>query len=434
MEADLTLGLNTLWVVIAGILVFFMQAGFGMLESGFTRAKNAINILMKNMMDLSFGVLAFFLVGYAIMFGSGNGLFGWEGFALIGLPEVSNGVSTYAFFFFQAAFAATAATIVAGAIAERTKFFAYIIVSVLITALIYPVVGHWVWGGGWLSELGFSDFAGSTVVHSVGGWIALVAAIIIGPRIGRFDPKNKRDFDGHSIPLATLGTLILFIGWFGFNAGSQLAIDGESASVVGLILVNTTLAAMMGTIVALFISYLASGKTSAGLTLNGLLGGLVAITAGCASVTPGFAMLMGALGGATVYLATVLLETNKIDDVVGAFPVHGAAGVVGTLALGLFATEGGLLTGGGTELFMAQCVGVLAVAGWTIVVSGIILGALHATIGLRAKAEDEFAGLDMSKHGISAYPHFEHMIENGHGAASKKEAKAASIPAGSKPA
>lgn len=396
-------GLNTLWVIVAGILVFFMQAGFGMLEAGFTRAKNAINILMKNVMDLSFGVLGYFLIGYAIMFGAGQ-----VGFGLSGLPEINEdlGIPSLAFFFFQAAFAATAATIVAGAVAERTKLFGYLVVSFLITAVIYSFVGQWTWGGGFLAEAGFHDFAGSTVVHSVGGWCALVAAIFIGPRIGRFDPKKQKEFEGHNIPLATLGVLILWIGWYGFNPGSQLAIDGENAIAVSLIAVNTTLAAIAGTIATMLISTFSSGKTHAGLILNGALGGLVAITAGCDAVTPLSSLAIGTLGGITVFVITALLEKLKIDDAVGAFPVHGGAGVIGTLCVGLFATEGGLFFGGGMELLASQLYGILIVAGWTIATSILLLVAMKYTFGIRAKAEDELAGLDQIKHGLSAYPNF----------------------------
>jgi Amt family ammonium transporter len=363
---------------------------------------------MKNMMDLSFGVMGYFFVGFALMFGAGNAFMGQEWFALIGAPEVyGDSIATYAFFFFQAAFAATAATIVAGAIAERTKFYGYLVISILITAFIYPVVGHWTWGGGFLFEAGFQDFAGSTVVHSVGGWIALTAAIIIGPRIGRFDPSRKQEFTGHSIPLATLGVLILWFGWYGFNPGSQLAADGANASAVALIALNTTLAAAAGGITTMLSSTLMSGKPSAGLTLNGTLGGLVGITAGCDAVAPISAIIIGFFGGLAVYYATYLLEKLEIDDAVGAFPVHGAAGIVGTLCVGLFALDGGLLTGGGTTLLGSQIQGIIIVGLWTVLTSGAVLLVLKHTIGIRAEKEHEIAGLDESKHGISAYPDFE---------------------------
>lgn len=404
---DLILGLNTLWVLVSAILVFFMQAGFGLLEAGFTRAKNAINILMKNLMDLSFGVLMYFAVGYAIMFGEGTPFFGMEGFGLSNVPEVTNGVSTYVFFFFQAAFAAAAATIVAGAVAGRAKFWTYILISLAITSVIYPVVGHWGWGpGGWLSEAGFTDFAGSTIVHSVGGWLALVGAIMIGPRIGRFDKKNTRVFAGHNIPLAMLGVLILWFGWYGFNAGSQLAIDGQNALDVGLVALNTTLAAAAGGVTVLLLSWMLTNKASPGMTINGVLAGLVSITAGCAALGPQAAILTGMIGGITMYTASGLLEYWKIDDAVGAFPVHGAAGVIGTLCVGIFATDGGWMFTRSPELFLIQLKGVVAVALWAIGTGIVTFGILKLLIGIRVDLQQEHQGLDEAKHGISAYPHF----------------------------
>ena len=396
-----------MWVLLCAFLVFFMQAGFGMLEAGFTRAKSAVSVLMKNVMDLSFGVLGFFFFGYAFMFGDGNAFIGTHGFELLNLPPVTNGVATGAFFLFQAAFAATAATIVAGAVAERTKFLTYIVLSFVITAFIYPVVGHWIWGGGWLAERGFIDFAGSTVVHSVGGWLAVIAAAMVGPRLGRFDKEKKKDFNGHSIPLATLGVLILWFGWYGFNPGSQLAIASiADVNAVSLIAMNTTLAAAVGGIVAMTIVWLLTGKPQAGPTLNGVLGGLVAITAGCASVSPTGAIIIGALGGTVVFLATVLLAKIQIDDAVGAFPVHGAAGMLGTLAVGLFALDGGLFYGGGLSLLSVQLLGVVAVVSWVALTSVPILLILKKLFGLRVSESSEIAGLDEHKHGVSAYPDF----------------------------
>lgn len=404
-------GVDTLWVVVAAALVFFMQAGFAMLEAGFTRARSAINVLMKNLMDVSFGMIGYYLIGFTFMFGTGA-FIGSGGFGIEGIADPTGGnYSVYAAFFFQAAFAATAATIVSGAIAERAKFYSYVFISIAITVFIYPVVGHWVWGKGWLSTMAtpFTDFAGSTVVHSVGGWAALVAAIVIGPRIGRFDKKGRNgEFDGHNIPIAALGTFILWFGWYGFNAGSNLTISSvDAANAVGLIAVNTTLAAAAGAIATTLLSTILLGKPAAGIMLNGALGGLVAITAGCAAVNPASAILIGILGGVAVYFATELLDALKIDDVVGAFPVHGAAGVVGTLCVGLFALDGGLFFGGGAELLIAQIIGVVSVAAWVIVTSYIIISALKAVVGIRVSREDELAGIDITKHGIAAYPHFE---------------------------
>lgn len=409
MEAELIFGLNTAWVLLCAFLVFFMQAGFGMLEAGFVRAKNAINILMKNLIDLSVGIIGFFLLGFGLMFGPGNAFFGFENFAFLGLAEQINGVSGPAFFLFQAVFAATAATIVAGAVAERTKFLTYVLLSIIITSFIYPVVGHWIWHEtGFLAKLGFIDFAGSTVVHTVGGLISLVAAIFVGPRLGRFDLTQAKKFNGHSIPLATLGMLILWFGWYGFNGGSQLAIDGANANAIGLITLNTTLAAAAGGLVSLFALGLYTRKLQAGPTLNGTLGGLVAITAGCASVTPLAALGIGVLGGLAVQLATIVIARLKIDDVVGAFPVHGCAGIVGTLAVGLFALEGGLFYGGGLEQLGIQTLGILATICWTVGTASIVLFILKKVMKLRVSQEVELAGLDEHKHGVSAYPDFEH--------------------------
>ncbi len=404
-------GVDTLWVIVAAALVFFMQAGFAMLEAGFTRARSAINVLMKNLMDVSFGMIVFYLIGFTFMFGTGA-FIGMGGFGIEAIENpVEGSLSLFAFFFFQAAFAATAATIVSGAIAERAKFYSYVFISIAITVFIYPVVGHWVWGGGWLSTMAtpFHDFAGSTVVHSVGGWASLVAAIIIGPRLGRFDKKSgNSEFDGHNIPIAALGTFILWFGWYGFNAGSNLAISSvEAANAVGLIAVNTTLAAAAGAVVTTLLSTLLLGKPSAGIMLNGTLGGLVAITAGCDAVSPMSAITIGIIGGAAVYFATEMLATLKIDDVVGAFPVHGVGGIVGTLCVGLFATDGGLFLGGGTALFVTQIIGVVSVAAWVILTSYIVISVLKVTVGVRVSKEDELAGIDITKHGISAYPQFE---------------------------
>jgi len=400
-------GLDTVWVLLAAFLVLFMQAGFAMLESGFTQAKNAINIIMKNVLDISFGTLAFFIVGFGLMFGAGTGFIGTEGFMLEGISEVWGTIPTWAFFLFQAVFAATAATIVSGAVAERTKFGAYVIFSIVLTALIYPIIGHWIWGGGWLSELGFLDFAGSTVVHSVGGWAALAGIIVIGPRIGRFSKDfDQKRFSGHSIPLAALGVFVLWFGWFGFNAGSQLAAEGAAnANAIGLIALNTQLAAAAGAIGAMFVGWMRKGFASAGFTLNGVLGGLVAITAPCAFVSPPAAILIGLIGGAVVVWVAEVMEKAKLDDAVGAVPVHLGAGAWGTLAVGIFALDGGLFYGGGTELLGTQLTGVVAVGAFAFIASYFVFTLLKMLVGVRASKAEEERGLDF-KHGQAAYPDF----------------------------
>lgn len=400
-------GLNTVWVLIAAFMVFFMQAGFALVESGFTQSKNAVNIIMKNLLDVCFGSLAYFAVGFGLMFGAGTAFFGKEFFMMSGITEVWGTIPIWAFFIFQTVFAATAATIVSGAVAERTKFMAYVIFSVLITALIYPIVGHWIWGGGWLSTKGFIDFAGSTVVHSVGGWAALAGIIIVGARTGRF--KNYQDqkrFDGHNIPLAALGVFILWFGWFGFNPGSQLGAEGaDNANAISLIAINTQLGASAGVIGALVFGWLRKKVASAGFALNGALGGLVAITAPCAAVSPGAAILIGLIGGIVVVLVTELLEKLKLDDAVGAVPVHLGAGIWGTLSVGLFASEGGLFYGGGFGLLGVQVIGVLATGVFVFGVSLLLFKALAKTVGLRASRQEEESGLDL-KHGQAAYPDF----------------------------
>jgi ammonium transporter, Amt family len=406
-------GLDTVWVLMAAFLVFFMHAGFAMLEAGFTQAKNAVNIILKNFMGISTGMLAFFLVGFGLMFGAGNAFVGSEYFALSGVEAAWGSIPTGVFFFFQAVFAATAATIVSGAVAERTKFGAYVVFSMVLTALLYPVVGHWIWGGGWLAEQGFLDFAGSTVVHSVGGWAALAGIIVVGARKGRFkkDYDQKR-FDGHSIPLAALGVFILWFGWFGFNPGSQLAASGaENASAIGLIALNTQLAASAGAIAAVLVGYLMTKMVKAGFALNGALGGLVAITAPCAFVSPLAAIAIGLVGGVVIVLVAALLEKMRLDDAVGAVPVHLGAGIWGTLAVGLFAMEGGLFYGGGAALLGTQLTGVLAVGAFTFVSAYVVFRVIAATIGVRATEKQEEEGLDM-KHGQSAYPDF-NRLENG---------------------
>jgi Amt family ammonium transporter len=394
--------LDNIWVLIAAILVLFMQAGFMLVEAGLTRGKNVSNIVMKNIMDLSVGVLVFALVGFTIAFGEGNSLFGWKGWALN--PDYYDfaPLTLPTYFIFQVAFAATAATIVSGAMAERTKFRSYLFYTVFITGVIYPVVVHWVWGGGWLAELDtpFADFAGSTVVHGVGGWAALMGAMILGPRLGKYGPDGKpRAIPGHSIPMALLGVLILFIGWFGFNPGSELAAD----LAVMEIAVTTLIAAAAGAVTCMVTIWLVSGKPDVAMVGNGLLAGLVGITAGCAAVSNWGAFFIGAIAGIIVVFSVLFLDRVKIDDPVGAISVHGTAGAWGTLAVGLFATEGGLFYGDGGDQLLSQFIGVIAVFAFVVVTAGILFLAIKYTIGLRVSEEEEIQGLDVAEHGAPGY-------------------------------
>ena len=405
---------DTLWVLVAAFLVFFMQAGFAMVESGFTRAKNAVNILMKNLMDFSMGSIAYWAIGFAIMFGTGNAFMGTSGWfvpsdsGVFSALEWSS-VPTHAAWLFQLVFAATAATIVSGAMAERTQFKSYLIYSVFITGIIYPIVGHWIWGGGWLDGgivewLDVNDFAGSTVVHSTGGWLALTGAIVLGPRLGKYDSEGKpRPIAGHNLPLAALGVFILWLGWFGFNPGSEM---GASSATIAGIAVTTNLAAAAGAITAMITAWIFLGKPDAGMSLNGALAGLVAITAGCASVNPTSAAIIGALGGIVVVLSVLLFEKFRIDDPVGAISVHGTCGALGTILVGLFDSESGVFFGGGFGLLGAQIIGVLAVLVWCLVTGFVLFYGIKAITGLRVTEEEEQAGLDYEEHGASAYPDF----------------------------
>ena len=412
------LAIDTVWTLLAAILVFLMQAGFAMLETGLTRAKNAANILMKNLMDFSVGSLAFWAVGYALMFGASQaGLFGASGFFLAATSAAgTDGASTFAFWLFQAVFAATAATIVSGCVAERTRFPAYMVYSVFVTALIYPVVGHWIWGGGWLSNLGprFADFAGSTVVHSTGGWLGLAGAIVVGPRVGKYVRNGggltARAIPGHNLPLASLGVFILWFGWFGFNAGSTLA--GTDLSIA-LIALNTNLAAAAGAVAALFTAWLWFRKPDPTFALNGAIAGLVSITAGCAFVSPAMSVLIGLIGGVVVVLSVELLDkVCRIDDPIGAVSAHGVCGAWGTLAVGLFADEAiggvaGLFFGGGAAQLGVQFVGVLAVFAWSMAAGLALFAVIKGVMGLRVSRQEELRGLDIGEHGAEAYSGFQ---------------------------
>ena len=400
-----------LWTLIAAALVFFMQAGFALVEAGFTRAKNAINILMKNLMDFSMGSLVFWAVGFGIMFGATTtGWFGTSGFFLSDY-EVGGDPWVLAFWMFQCVFAATAATIVSGAMAERTRFPGYILYSVFVCGLIYPVFGSWAWGSllngsGWLEGLGFIDFAGSTVVHSVGGWVALAGAFVLGPRLGKFTKDGKvRPILGHNMPLAALGVFILWLGWFGFNPGSTTAASKD----IAMIFVNTNLAAAAGAVLAMLFSWIKFGKPEVSMSLNGALAGLVAITAGCANVTPLSSVIIGALAGILVVASVLFFDRIRIDDPVGAISVHGVCGAWGTLAAGLFN-----IGGTSAAIIGVQLLGIGACFLWAFPVGVVLFKAIDATIGLRVSPEEEIEGLDYMEHGGNAYPDFE-LISHGTG-------------------
>ncbi|MGB2929168.1 MAG: ammonium transporter [Desulfobacterales bacterium] len=391
------------WTLIAAALVFFMQAGFALVECGFTRAKNAINIMMKNLMDFSMGSLAFWAVGFGIMFGVTNtGWFGTSGFFLSDF-KVGGDPWVLAFWMFQVVFCATAATIVSGAMAERTKFIGYLLYSIVISALIYPVFGSWAWGSlfngnGWLEGLGFIDFAGSTVVHSVGGWAALAGAVVLGPRMGKYAKDGSiKPILGHNIPLAALGVFILWLGWFGFNPGSTTAANKD----IAMIFVNTNLAAAAGAIFAMFTSWIKFGKPEISMSLNGALAGLVAITSPCATVTPLSSIIIGAIAGIIVVLSVLFFDKIRVDDPVGAISVHGVNGAWGTLAAGIFN-----IGGTSAKIIGVQALGIVACFIWTFVTAFILFKIIDKTVGLRVSPEEEAVGLDHSEHAGNAYPDF----------------------------
>ena len=395
--------MGMLWMLLSGILVFFMQAGFTLVESGMTRSKNAVNIAMKNLLDICVGSLTYWIIGYSLMYGNtSNGWFFWSG--------LFQGEG--ADLFFQTMFAATAATIVSGAIAGRTKYSTYVIFSIVMTAIIYPISGGWQWqGNGWLSNLEtpFIDFAGSSIVHSVGGWAALVAAILVGPRIGKFVNGKVLPIPGHNQVLATLGVFILWLGWFGFNGGSQLAWGGSDAIAASNVVLVTNLSAAAGGLGALITTWIWYGKPHLAQTLNGALAGLVSITAGCGNMTSGGAFFAGLLGGIIVVFSIEFIEKKlKIDDAIGAASVHGVVGAWGTIVIGLWGVKGntpiGLFNGGGAAQLGSQIIGALSYAVWAIVLSWIILFTLKKTIGLRVSKDVEESGLDLAEHGTIAYP------------------------------
>ncbi len=417
--SELSTGLNTVWMLLAAMLVFFMQPGFALVEAGFTRTKNTANILMKNLVDFMFGSLLYWFVGFGLMFGLGS---------FVGQPHffnqemmdavIDNGLPIEGFLIFQTVFCATSATIVSGAMAERTKFSMYLLYTIFISVLIYPVSGHWTWGGGWLmnGEEGsfmmnlfgtpFHDFAGSAVVHSVGGWIALVGAAILGPRLGKYGKDGKsKAIPGHSLTLACLGVFILWFGWFGFNPGSQLAAStGTDQAAISHVFLTTNLSACAGGFLALVVSWFKFGKPSLSLTLNGVLAGLVGVTAGCDLVSPAGAVLIGAICGTVMIYAVEFIDhTLKIDDPVGASSVHGVCGSLGTILTGFLSVDGGLLYGGGFGFLGAQVFGALVIGLWAAGIGFVIFKVMDVVFGLRVTKRVEEEGLDVYEHGESAY-------------------------------
>jgi ammonium transporter, Amt family len=418
--ATMKVALDTVWVLVTAFLVFWMNAGFAFLESGLCRAKNAVNILAKNFIVFAASSIAFWVIGFGLMFGDGSdylyGMTGWflggadnspaMGEAYSGVFGSLNwtGVPLYAKFFFQLVFAGTAATIVSGAVAERIKFLSFIAFSFILVGVIYPLGGHWAWGGGWLADMGFLDFAGSTVVHSIGGWCALTGVMILGPRIGKFLPDGSvRPIPAHNMGMATLGTLILWLGWFGFNPGSTMAADANAIASIAL---NTNMAAAAGCLSACAVAWVALGKPDLSMILNGTLAGLVAITAPCSVVSVGSSVLIGLIAGVLVVYAVLFFDKVKLDDPVGALSVHLVNGVFGTLCVGLFATDGGLFFGGGAAKLMTQLTGVAAVGVATFLLSAVAWYLLKFTMGIRVSPEEEAEGLDIGEHGMDAYPGF----------------------------
>jgi Amt family ammonium transporter len=426
--ADLKVGMDTVWVLITASLVFFMNLGFALVESGFCRAKNTVNILSKNFIVFSISCLAFYIFGWGLMFGNGTPFIGFEGLFAMGGADNSpatgdayvgayksiawTGVPLNAKFFFQLVFAGTAATIVSGAVAERIKYLSFIVFSFLLVAFVYPITGHWIWGGGWLASAGFWDFAGSTVVHSVGGWAALAGVLVLGPRLGKYSADGKVNaIPPHSFTSGVIGCFVLWLGWFGFNPGSTMAVDPNA---IAHIFMTTNTAAFMGMLSATALNWTWEGKPDLSMSVNGVLAGLVAITAPCAFVTVNAALVIGLGAGILVVFAVKTLDALKIDDPVGAIPVHLFNGVFGTLCVGIFAvdkitgaaTGNGLLHGGGMTLLMAQLKGVVAVGAYTLVVAAIFWLAIKYTIGLRVSAQEEIEGLDLGEHGQEAYVGF----------------------------
>ncbi|MEZ2240904.1 ammonium transporter [Microcoleus sp.] len=429
--ASLKVGMDTMWVMVAGMLVFFMNAGFAMLETGFCRQKNAVNVLAKNLIVFALSTIAYWAIGFALMFSDGNGFIGtsggyflWNvadnspatGEAYQGIFDSLNwtGVPLNAKFFFQLVFAGTTATIVSGAVAERIKFLDFLIFSLLLVGIAYPITGHWIWGGGWLAKAGFYDFSGSTAIHSVGGWAALMGAAFLGPRIGKYRNRDTVAMPGHNMSIATLGCLILWLGWFGFNPGSTMAVDPNA---IAHIAITTNTAAAFGGVAATITAWLYLGKPDLSMVINGILAGLVGITAGCAYINIPNAAIIGTIAGILVVFAVTFFDNLKIDDPVGATSVHLVCGIWGTLAVGLFADgpttgiytagpKAGLLVGGGFDQLIPQLIGIISVGGMTVLLSTIFWYALKVLLGIRVSAAEEAEGLDIGEHGMEAYSGF----------------------------
>ncbi|MFA6470227.1 MAG: ammonium transporter [Bacteroidota bacterium] len=418
---------DTLWVLITAMLVFFMNLGFALVESGFAQSKNTVNILSKNFIVFAVSSLAFWAFGWGLMYGNGTGFVGLEGLFAIGGADNSPAtgdaysgvysalswatVPLMAKFFFQLVFAGTAATIVSGAVAERIKYFSFILFSFILVAIMYPVTGHWIWGGGWLAQMGFWDFAGSTVVHSVGGWAALAGVLVLGPRLGKFKDGKINPIPGHNMTSAVTGALVLWLGWFGFNPGSTMAADPEAIS---RIIMTTNSAGIAGLLASTAVAWIVLGKPDLSMTINGLLAGLVAVTAPCAYISVESSLIIGTVAGVIVVFAVIAFDKLKLDDPVGALAVHLANGIFGTICVGLFAqdkfipntTGNGLFFGGGTNLLVAQLTGIAAVGAFTFILSYISWYLIKITLGVRVSEKEEYEGLDIGEHGMEAYPDF----------------------------
>ena len=417
---DITMIVDTLWVVLAAVLVFFMNLGFAAVESGMARSKNAVNILSKNFIVFAVSSLGFLLLGWGLMFGGDNPIIGTQHLFILGKSDLSffndtltPSVPFWGKFFFQLVFCGTAATIVSGAVAERIKYMSFIIFSFVLTLLIYPIVGHWIWGGGWLANMGFLDFAGDTVVHSVGGWAALTGAMILGPRHGKYTKDGKpKAIPGHNMSLAVIGLFVLWLGWFGFNPGSTMSF--QNPADVAHILVTTNTGAIAAVLTATATAWIFIGKPDLGMTINGCLAGLVAVTGSCAFISVGSSLIIGAISGVIVVFAVILFDRAKIDDPVGATSVHLVCGIFGTICVGLFAQEGvtslsevnGLFFGGGFKLLSTELIGIIAVGAFVFVSSALVWIVLKKTMGIRVSLEEEIEGLDIGEHGNSAYPDF----------------------------
>ncbi|MBN1497231.1 MAG: ammonium transporter [Spirochaetes bacterium] len=429
-KQSMQVGIDTVWVLFAAFLVFFMNLGFGMVESGLCRAKNSVNILAKNFIVFAIASVSFWLIGWGLMFGNGNPFMGTEGLFFAGGADNSpatgdayrgayaalnwTGVPLWAKFFFQLVFAGTAATIVSGAVAERIKFKSFIVFSFILVGIMYPLTGHWIWGGGWLQSLGMFDFAGSSVVHSVGGWAALAGVILLGPRFGKYRADGSvNPIFGHNMAMVTLGGLVLWFGWFGFNPGSTMGVGDGSA--IAHVAVTTNTAAAMAIISSTMVSWALQRKPDLSMIINGALAGLVAITAPCAFVSVGSAAIIGLIAGVLVVLAVIMFDRLRLDDPVGALSVHLVNGVFGTLAVGLFAqdmitgtaTGNGLFFGGGVKLLGAQAIGVIAVGGFTLTVAFAVWFLIKMVMGIKVSREEELQGLDIGEHGMKAYPDFQ---------------------------